>query len=172
MLDRAAFLRAVNVAGRQIAMADLCNLFAHIGLGEAKTLLQSGNVAFSGGRRSDAALERLLESETQKRFGFSTAYMVRSGSDLRQVVAANPFAAEAKRDPGHLVVYFLKESVDRKGLTALQRSWSGPEAFEAAGKHVYVYYPAGIGRSKFKLPWLGTGRNWNTVTKVLALLER
>lgn len=170
--DRAAFLRGVNVGGRgAIAMTELCALFEEIGLGPAKTLLQSGNVAFNGGRKNGAQLERVLQTETAERFGSRTEYFVRDGKQLQSIIEDNPYAAQAKRDPARLVVFFLKENADRKTASALRASYSGPETFEIAGSHVYVYYPQGQGRSKFKLPWLGTARNWNTVLKVAALLQ-
>jgi uncharacterized protein (DUF1697 family) len=92
------------------------------------------------------------------------------------VVAGNPFPDEAERDPGHLVVMFLKTAPRAKAVQALQAAIEGPESVRAAGKHLYVAYPAGIGRSKLtntliekKLGVRGTGRNWNTVLKRAAL---
>jgi uncharacterized protein (DUF1697 family) len=171
-MDRIALLRGVNVSGhRQIAMADLLALFEDLKLAPAKTLLQSGNVAFTGTGKNDARLEGLLETETAKRFGIETDYFVRDAAALRKIVAANPFKREAQRDPGRLVVFFLKEQADPKTVSALKVSYAGPEVYEVAGKHAYVYYPQGQGHSKFKAPWFGTARNWNTVRKLLALLE-
>lgn len=167
-----ALLRAVNVGGRGlIPMAELQALFDDLKLGPARTVLQSGNVAFHGGRKGDAQLELLLQAETGKRFGLQTAYFVRGAKDLQTIIDGNPYVREAERDPAHLVVFFLKDSADRKTAAAVKASYTGPEVFEAAGNHVYVYYPQGQGRSKFKLPWQGTARNWNTVLKVAALLH-
>jgi uncharacterized protein (DUF1697 family) len=169
--DRVALLRAVNVGGRWIAMAELRALFEELGFADAKTLLQSGNVAFRAGRKGDAQLERLLEAETARRFGLRTEYFVRDAKAMHAVLEKNPFPREAARDPGRLHVYFLKEAPERKAVTAFDSAWKGPETMSVVGSHAYVYYPNGAGRSKFKLPWLGTGRNWNTVTKLAAILE-
>jgi uncharacterized protein (DUF1697 family) len=45
------------------------------------------------------------------------------------------------------------------------------------GRHIYVSYPNGSGRSKFNLDYFertlattATARNWNTVTRLLALM--
>lgn len=171
LYDRIALLRAVNVGGRWIAMADLRALFATLGLPDAKTLLQSGNVAFNGGRRTDAQFEQMLETATEQRFGMRTEYFVRGRRSMREVVRENPFAREAKDDPGRLLVYFLKDAPERKAVSSFIAAWQGIETLQVTGAHAYVYYPEGVGRSKFKIPWLGTGRNWNTVTKLLALLE-
>lgn len=169
--DRAALLRAINVGGRSIAMADLRGMFAQLELGDPLTLLQSGNVAFAGGRRSNAELERLLERAIEERFGIRSDCFVRDRAALRDLIANNPFAREAKTDPGRLHAFFLKEAPDRKAAAAFLSAWSGIERVHVDGAHAYVYYPEGAGRSKFKIPWLATARNWNTTIKLLALLE-
>lgn len=69
MLVHIALLRAVNVGGRnQIAMSDLCSLFASLGLSDVRSLLQSGNLVFKSEGRTGTQLESLLEAETEKRF--------------------------------------------------------------------------------------------------------
>jgi uncharacterized protein (DUF1697 family) len=169
--DRVALLRAVNVGGRQISMAELRELFEERGFAGAKTLLQSGNVVFAGGRRSDAQLEKLLETATRERFGIKTDCFIRGRDALSSIIERNPFKQQAKSDPARLVVHFLKEDVPAQAASAFASSWKGPETIRGAGAHAYVYYPDGQGRSKLKLPWLGTARNWNTVTKLYGLLE-
>jgi uncharacterized protein (DUF1697 family) len=55
---------------------------------------------------------------------------------------------------------------------------SHPEELHLKGRELYIYFPDGAGRSK--LPWSsverllktnGTARNWNSVTKMLAIAE-
>ena len=109
---RVALLRGINVGGRnRVAMADLRDLFTDLGFTDVKSLLQSGNLVFQGGaRKTDTALERLLETETAKRLDVSPDYFIRSAAEWRQIVADNPFPREAKSDPGHLVVMCLKSA--------------------------------------------------------------
>jgi uncharacterized protein (DUF1697 family) len=133
-------------------------------------------VVFRSARRKGAALERLLESETEKRLGASIDYFIRDVEELDAVIAGNPFPLEAERDPSHLVVVFLKRAPDAEPRKKLEASIRGPETFRADGKHLYVVYPAGIGDSKFTGPLIertlgsrGTARNWNTVLKLAAL---
>jgi uncharacterized protein (DUF1697 family) len=179
MATHVALLRGINVGGRGlIAMADLRALFEALGFADVKTLLQSGNVVFRGGRKSSAALERLLEVESEKRLNLTIDYLVRTAAEWESVVAGNPFPVEAKRDPSHLLVLFMKEAPDAKSVDALRAAITGPEILRAEGKQVYVVYPAGIGTSKLtsnlierKLACRGTGRNWNTVLKLAALAQ-
>ena len=93
-------------------------------------------------------------------------------------MARNPFAAEAKRDPGHLLVMFLKLAPEIKNVEALQAAIVGPEIVRADGAQLYAVYPDGVGRSRLthgliekKLGTRGTGRNWNTVLKLRDLTD-
>jgi uncharacterized protein (DUF1697 family) len=175
-----ALLRGINVGGRNlIAMSDLRDLLESLGFTKVRSLLQSGNLVFLSNRRTSATIERLLEVETEKRLGVSVDYHVRTAEEWKSVIARNPFAEEAERDPAHLVVLFLKSVPDAKNVQALQAAIRGPEIVRADGKQVYVVYPLGIGTSKLtnalidkKLGMSGTGRNWNTVLKLAALAQQ
>jgi uncharacterized protein (DUF1697 family) len=172
-----ALLRGINVGGRnRVAMSELRELLGALGFAGAKSLLQSGNLVFESDGRTATELERLLEVATARRLDVTADYLVRSADEWQTMVAGNPFPEEAERDPGHLVVMFLKTAPRAEDVQALQAAIEGPERIRAEGKHLYVAYAAGIGRSKLtstliekKLGVRGTGRNWNTVLKLAAL---
>ena len=174
-----ALLRGINIAGhKQIAMADLRDLLARLGFDDVRSLLQSGNLVFRSRARATAALERLLEAETEKRLGVRTDYFVRTADEWRAVIANNPFRDEAGRDPGHLVVMCLRDAPGAKAVKALQGAIVGREVVRAKGRQAYIVYPDGIGRSKLtsaliesKLGTRCTGRNWNTALKLGALCD-
>jgi uncharacterized protein (DUF1697 family) len=171
-----AFLRAVNVAGRaSLAMADLRKLGEGLGFTNVRTLLQSGNLVFDSGVKKAPTLESAFEAALKKH-GIETDFMVRRADELDAVIAANPFPKEANSDPGHLVVMFLKDAPGAKAVVALQAAVKGREVIRHKGRELYIVYPDGIGRSKLtnkfiesRLDTRGTGRNWNTVTKLAAL---
>jgi uncharacterized protein (DUF1697 family) len=172
-----ALLRAVNLAGiNKVSMADLRELLVGLGFTDAKTLLNSGNIVFSGGSKTTAALEQALERAAAKQLGLETDFMVRTAKEWQAVIEANPFPREAKDDPGHLLAVIVKDELDPKKVIALQEAIVGRELVRAKGRCAYVVYPDGIGRSKLttaliekKLGTSGTGRNWNTVLKLGAL---
>ena len=71
----------------------------------------------------------------------------------------------------------LKGAPGREQVTALEKAIVGREIIRAGGRHLYLVYPDGIGRSKLtnasiehKLGTQGTARNWNTVLKLAALV--
>jgi uncharacterized protein (DUF1697 family) len=172
-----ALLRGINVGGHNpVAMADLRKLLGDLGFAGATSLLQSGNLVFSSDQLTGTGLEQRLEEETAKRLKISADYIIRTAAQWKSIVARNPFPTEAKADPGHLVVMALKSAPPGRSVSALKASIKGPETIHHDGQQLYIYYPAGIGRSKLtgtsierSLGCRGTARNWNTVLKLLAL---
>jgi uncharacterized protein (DUF1697 family) len=178
MTTYVGLLRGINVGGnKKVAMADLRELIAGLGFSDVKTLLQSGNVVFRGPARAPAKLEAQLEAALEKRLGMDVDFHVRTADEWKAIVKANPFTAEALKDPGHLLVSCFKAPLDKANVKALQAAITGPETLEADGRHLYMTFPDGIGNSKAlplidrKLAARGTARNWNTVRKLLALVE-
>ena len=157
-------------------MADLRDLLTRLGFVDARSLLRSGNLVFRSKARSGAQLERLLEAEAETHLGLQADFFVRTAEQWDEVLAGNPFPKEAARDPGHLLVMFLKDAPGVKEVRALQAAITGREVVRAQGRHAYIVFPNGIGRSRLTsalmektLGTRGTGRNWNTVRKLGAV---
>jgi len=158
-------------------MTDLRKFLTDLGFGDARSLLQSGNLVFESKVRTGAELERFLEAEAHDRLSLDVDFVVRTPEEWKSIIRQNPFRKEAERDPGHLVVMFLKGQPDTADIVALQGDIRGAEVVRAKGKQAYIYFPDGQGRSKLthvileKRLGRGTGRNWNTVLK-LALMAK
>jgi uncharacterized protein (DUF1697 family) len=173
-----ALLRAVNLGGKgMIAMAELRALAAKLQLGQIRTVAQTGNLLFEAEGLSTETLEKRLEEATQCRFEYEVPIVVRTATEWRKLVAANPLAREAADDPSHLLVFSLKKKPTAESLALLRQSTTGPEYFEIKDRTLYVAYPKDIGHSKFtgslierRLGVRGTGRNWNTVQKIAGAL--
>ncbi|MEZ0326050.1 MAG: DUF1697 domain-containing protein [Fimbriimonas sp.] len=178
MRTHVALLRGINVGGNNLVkMGDLRQLFVDLGLEEPATLLQSGNVAFRSAK-SAPELEQILSKETSASLKVNVEYFVRTADEWGQAIAANPFLDASTSDPSHLLLICLREEPDRAAVKQVQDEWQGPERVGASGRHLYAIYPEGIGPSKLttfpawkKLAGGGTGRNWNTVLKLRALLD-
>jgi len=173
-----ALLRAVTPGPHnKVGMAGLRELTERLGFDEPRTLLQSGNLVFRNARPTGAALESLLEREAAQRLGLETAFFVRTAAEWQAIVERNPFTAEARRDPAHLVLLCLKAAPPNGAVERLQAAVTGRETVRGDGRQAYVVYPDGMGRSRLttalierKLGTAGTGRNWNTVLKLAALV--
>jgi uncharacterized protein (DUF1697 family) len=170
-------LRAINLAGHnKVAMGELRDMLARLGFAQPRSLLQSGNVLFQSRPRTAAQLEKILEDGLRKDFDVDTHFMVRTADEWRGIVERNPFPKEAAGDPGHLLMFCLKDAPDAADVKALQAAIKGREAVRADGRQAYIVFPDGVGRSRLtsaliekKLGTRGTGRNWNTVLKLHAL---
>ena len=170
-------LRAVNLgAYNKVAMSDLRDLVTRLGLKQAATLLQSGNVVFAAASGTTAGIERRLQAAARKELNLDTEFFVRTAAEWEEVVDGNPFPDEAIRDPGHLLLLALKDTPSAAAVKALQAAIKGREVVRARGRHAYIVYPDGVGRSRLTsaliekaLGTRGTGRNWNTVLKLRAM---
>ena len=99
-----ALLRAINLPGHNKAgMADLRELLVGLGFADAQTLLQSGNLVFSGGNTPTMALEQTLERAAAQQLKLDTDFFVRTAKEWQAIIDANPFRREAKADPSLLL---------------------------------------------------------------------
>jgi uncharacterized protein (DUF1697 family) len=172
-------LRGVNLAGkRKIKMEALRALYESLGLRDVKTLLQSGNVVFRTERRDLVALSKKIENGIEQKFGFHSDVILRTSSELRDAIAKNPFAKRAGIDASRLLVSFLASEPDAEARGNVMRIKAEPEELRIDGREVYIYFPNGMARPKLsmalveralKTSW--TGRNWNTVRKLLEMAE-
>src|SRR2546430_9869888 len=118
-----ALLRAVNLGGHnKVAMGDLRELLAGLGMQDARSLLQSGNLVFRSDGRTAKQLECVLEDAAAKHLGLKTDFFIRTAIEWKALIAGNPFPEEAQSDPSHLLVIFMKEAPDRADVPALHRA--------------------------------------------------
>jgi len=113
-----------------------------------------------------------LEERIRDRFALSVTVVVRSATQMAEVIAADPFA---DRERDHVHVAFLATSPARSLIDALDPEPFEPERFVVSGTEVYLCLPNGMARTKLpsylerRLKQGLTIRNWNTVTKLAEL---
>jgi uncharacterized protein (DUF1697 family) len=175
-----SMLRGVNLAGnRRIKMDALKTLYESLGLRNVQTYIQSGNVIFGTEARDLVRLAKRIENGIERTFGFRSAVIIRTASDLRDVIGRNPFATRPGIDSRKLLVTFLASHPDEEARDLFLKVKVDPEEFRIDGRELYIYFPNGMARPKLSpalvdktLKTAGTGRNWNTVTKLLEIAER
>jgi uncharacterized protein (DUF1697 family) len=175
-----SLLRGINVGGHhKIKMDALRTLYESLGLQQVQTHLQSGNVIFRTKRRDLVLLAKQIEHGIERSFGFRADVIVRTPSDMRGVIARNPFATRSGIDPSRLLVTFLAGNPAAEARDRLLRIKVDPEELRIDGRELYAYFPNGMARPKVSwtaiektLKISGTGRNWNTVTKLLEIAEK
>jgi uncharacterized protein (DUF1697 family) len=174
-----ALLRGVNVGGHnKIKMEALRALFESLKLRDPHTYIQSGNVVFRTKERDLGILTQRIENGIERTFGFRAAVILRTTSDLRDVILRNPFATRRGIDPHKLLVTFLASDPDADARSQVLKIKIESEELKIDGREAYIYFPNGIARSKLSwatiaktLKTSGTARNWNSVTKLLEIAE-
>jgi len=179
MPDYVALLRGINVGGRNaVPMKELAGCLEVGGYGQVKTYIQSGNVLLASDNTDARQLEVDLEDLIADRFGFPVPVVVRSADELHATVASAP---PGFGGPDHRCdVIFLKHPLSaEEAFNALpspregvDQSWIGPDALYFARLTELA--------SKSRLSQIAsspiypriTVRNWNTTTKLAALLDQ
>ena len=174
-----ALLRAVNVGGTSIIrMEPLRALCESLGFRDVRTYVQSGNIVFRTTARDLEKLARRIEDAIEKEFGARPDAILRTIAELRDIVARNPFTGRPGIQPAKLLVTFLAGEPTPDARKKLASIEIAPEELHLIGRDMYTYFPNGIGISKLPsgaiakaLGTPGTGRNWNTVAKLLQMAE-
>ena len=174
------FLRGINVGGHAIIKMDaLRALLLSLKFEEPQTYVQSGNVIFKTSERDLGLLTARIKQAIEKKFACSPGVVLRTVADLRAVVSNNPFAKRTNIEPAKLHAFFLAARPAKSAAENLRQLAIQPEELHLIGRELFIYFPDGAGKSK--LPWArvdkalqtqGTGRNWNSVTKILEMAER
>ncbi len=175
-----SMLRGVNVGGHnKMKMDALRALYESMKLRDARTYVQSGNVIFRTDERDMARLAKRIEDGIERKFGFQSDVILRTAAEMREVITRNPFAKRRGIEPGKLLVSFLGSDPGEEGREKVRQMKCDPEEMRVEGREIYIYFPNGAGRSKLQwaglgkmLKTTGTGRNWNSVTKMLEMAEK
>ena len=174
-----SMLRGVNVGGHnKIKMDALRALYESMKLREAQTYVQSGNVIFRTDERDIARLAKRIENGIERKLGFRPDVILRTATEMREVIARNPFAKRRGIEPSKLLVTFLGSDPGAEAREKILQIKCDPEELRIERRELYIYFPNGIGRSKLSWAGLektlktpGTARNWNSVTKMLEMAE-
>ena len=157
-------------------MGDLRELLESHGYEGVRTHLQSGNVVLASPlapRKLEAQLERQLAAG----LGMEVRVLVRTRAELAAVVRRNPLGKVATNGSRYLVS-FLSKRLPVKVARELEMAEVGSARLVIDGRELYAWYPDGVQRAPLvkllddkRLGVLSTARNWNTVTKLLQLLD-
>jgi len=169
-----AFLRAVNVGGRTVRMAELTKRLGRLGLQDVSTFIASGNVCFTALDEPDA-LGRHIEADLLAWLGYPVATMVRRWDELEALAESNPFKGVPRAPDAKLYVTFLWEPPRKQVRLPRVCEKSGLRLFRISGREAFMIaerLPSG----KFGVPNLpiekelgvpATTRNWNTILRML-----
>ena len=162
-----AFLRGVSPMNCKMPALKLC--FEAAGFADVKTLLSSGNVAFSAPAAAVPELEAQAEAAMAQHLGRSFATIVRPSRFLQTLVAREPFAQWPLPANAKCVVCFLRRPCDVPPV--LPMSQGTATIYQLDGTEVFcAYVPDDKGPVFMTLleKTFGkaiTTRTWDTVRK-------
>jgi uncharacterized protein (DUF1697 family) len=172
-----ALLRAVNVGGRKLPMADLRAHCVDLGWRDVATYIQSGNVVFDADC-SPAEAEGALEARISEAHGYDAPVIVRTAAQWRDYAPACPFPDAARETPNYLLMLVSKRPPAAGAADAVQAKAAAGERVRQAGDALWVHFPAGSGTSKITPSLLdkaigspATSRNYRTVVTLQEMLD-
>ena len=112
MNTRILLVRAVNVGGAKLPMAEFRELLAELGAEQVRTYIQSGNavVALSGGAQ---AFDRAVEQALTDRYGYVREVISRSPSELKTALDKHPFTVSEPKYSYICLLYTSPSPRDR-----------------------------------------------------------
>lgn len=155
-------------------MKDLTVILDTLGYENIQTYIQSGNIVFKCKNKiSENSADEIGKRVLNKK-GFEPKVLLISADELQNAVENNPFDTN---DGQALHFFFLKSPPPQPNIHQLMSMKAVSEEFKLDKNVFYLYAPDGIGRSKLAagveqaLGITVTARNWNTISKLFAMVE-
>jgi len=158
-------------------MADLRSTFERVGFGKVSTYIQSGNVLFESDDARET-LEDAIETMLAEQVGLPAMVVVRSRTQIRNVVHRAPPGFGSRPDEFHSDAVFLKKPLTpAQTMKVIEVREGVDRAWPGAG--VVYFRRLSARRSQSKMSRiistpeyaLMTIRSWQTTTRLLELLE-
>ena len=173
-----AMLRGINVSGRRIvSMQRLRELFESMEFSDVRTYIQSGNVLFQAPVDDATTLAQAIEEQIGKELGVDTRAVLRTSTQLSDIVNAVPFAEQANvKSKVH--VTFLAAVPNFTMAAQLEASQFLPDRFAFGKREIYLDCPNGYGETRLnnafwerRLKVVATTRSYKTVATLLEMVD-
>ncbi len=174
-----AFLRAINIGGHIVKMADLRQHFAAAGFTDVETYIQTGNVIFESASDDREALECRIETHLENVLGYPVATFLRTFPELTAVLTHQPFPPAEFEAGASLYIAFLKAEPAAEIRDKVLAFANEVDAFHIHGRELYWLGRKQQMQSTFSGALLektvgspATVRNMTTVRKLVAKYDR
>ena len=171
-----AFLRAINVGGRNVKSEQLIAAFSSCGLQQVSTFLASGNVVFYSSADVAPGLRNLAEAAVEKHCGFKSEVFIVSADRLALTLEAYPYMETLTSLPTHCIGFCDVMSAEQ--CSALAPFASDTDHFAVADGIVYWASSNRQSEPTFTLKQLEksigtrvTFRGYNTISRLCAKLS-
>jgi len=173
-----ALLRGINVGGKNIIkMTDLKSSFEKIGFKSVSTYIQSGNVLFESSDPDTSSLELKIEKNLSKTFNYSSTVLVRSHSQIKQILSKVPPGWKTRNDL-RCYIAFIKDPHTSQSVLEEVEVKKDIDFINSGPGCVYMsILLSGLTKSSFnklvakKIYKHITIRNYNTTQKIGLLMD-
>jgi uncharacterized protein (DUF1697 family) len=132
-----ALLRAINVGGHVVKMAELRAHFESLGFKNVETFIASGNVIFDA-RSSDAsALQRKIEGHLRGELGYDVVTILRSQAEIRRIAVYRPFTEAQFASSAKFNVGFFAEPLGAEAKKVIMGLQTDVDDFYVDGREMY-----------------------------------
>lgn len=178
MSTRILLVRAVNVGGAKLPMAEFREMLAELGAENVRTYIQSGNavVELAGDAAEAVAFDRLVETAMKERYGYFREVISRSPAELKAALEQHPFEVIELR-LSYIVP--LTATPAAEAVEKAREVETGDDRWALIGSDIHIRYANGAGRAELdmnkvfrRLGVQGTARNLNTVQKLIELAAK
>lgn len=168
-----AFLRAVNVGGRVLKMADLRSCLEQAGLTDVETYIQTGNVRFGTSMRSSEKVERYVEEAIAAGCGMDVPVVMLRPAELRSVhdqAMRLPSPFGGSEGHGRYLTFFKERDVPGPEVAQQIAAWDRPgESAAVVDRAVHIWLDHPTMQAEFfgafkKVLLPGTNRNFKVVS--------
>jgi len=163
-----AFLRGVNVNGRTLKMAEVCEVFRSVGMEQVSSVLATGNIIF----QPKGDLSKLGET-------LETTLFIKDKDEIKSMLTAVPYAPDPE---WHVYVFICDIGFEQVLAEQFKITASSGQSDESAAlRDGYFYWRVRkgstldtpfskiLGNRSFKDKF--TSRNINTIEKVYKRME-
>lgn len=144
-----AFLRAINVGGRNVKMEQLKQLFLDCSFTDVDTFIASGNVIFASEQSDINQLQNEVETHLHKALGYSVATFIRTIEAINAIAKQPPFEQTLLDSAKALNVAFLQQPLNNQAQAALQQLGTDIDFFHYSDTEIYWLCKAKQSDSKF-----------------------
>jgi uncharacterized protein (DUF1697 family) len=167
-------LRAINVGGRNITMAELKKSFQKAGLEGVETFIASGNVIFESAKKPQQ-LEKIISTALEKDLGYAVPSFLRTLPEMEAVVGCKAFDDATLAAAVTYYVGFVGSPLTTEQKKKLYEFRSDIDEFNVTGREIYWACRTRSSDSKFnnavmerRLGVSATWRGINTVKRLVA----
>ena len=131
------FLRAINVLGRRVEMAELRRLFAALGFASVETFIASGNVIFESSSCEREALQKQIEDHLLECLGYPVVTFLRTLEEVAAIAQYEQLPEGEVEFARAINVAFLAEPLSAEAAGKLEELRSEIDRFQTREREVY-----------------------------------